>query len=125
MKFKTGCVAVQRSLRWTLTEYSIKNKEGFAMLQQSLLFVYIVDCQQLNNYPHISLVRVGGLFFENSSSFEGGAFVKFAYFTYSEKSVRCMSPLRASESCMAKAAVRLWRVCPILANLRYSRSSGR
>ena len=29
------------------------------------------------------------------------------YFTYSEKSVRCISPLRASVSCIAKAAVRL------------------
>ena len=28
------------------------------------------------------------------------------YFTYSAKSVRCMSPLRASVSCIAKAAGR-------------------
>ena len=34
-------------------------------------------------------------------------FVACYYFLmYSEKSVRCMSPLRASVSCMAKAAVR-------------------
>ena len=31
-------------------------------------------------------------------------------FTYSEKSVRCMSPLRVSVSCIAKAAGRLWCV---------------
>ena len=34
-------------------------------------------------------------------------FVACYYFLmYSEKSVRCMSPLRASVSCMAKAVVR-------------------
>ncbi len=40
------------------------------------------------------------------------------YLTYSAKSVRCMSPLRISVSCMAKAAVRQWRVWPILAIFR-------
>ena len=42
----------------------------------------------------------------------------FDYFTYSEKSVRCMSPLRASVSCMAKAAVRQWRVWPPVPSFR-------
>lgn len=31
---------------------------------------------------------------------------RIIYLTYSAKSVRCMSPLRISVSCMAKAAVR-------------------
>ena len=40
------------------------------------------------------------------------------FFTYSEKSVSLMSPLRASVSCMAKAAVRQWRVCPPVPSFR-------
>lgn len=40
------------------------------------------------------------------------------YFTYSAKSVRCISPLRHSVSCMAKAAGRQWRVCPPIDILR-------
>lgn len=43
---------------------------------------------------------------------------RIIYLTYSAKSVRCMSPLRISVSCMAKAAVRQWRVWPILAIFR-------
>ena len=52
-------------------------------------------------------------------------YVPMFYFTYSAKSVRCISPLRRSVSCIANAAGRQWRVWPPVAMLRYSRSSGR